>query len=56
MNTGTWYVDHNFEQFHIGRMLSRVSLLRTTRWTGSRAFSNSRPVLGEQYDVVVVGE
>lgn len=36
-------------------MLSRVTLLRTTRWTGSRAFSNTRPVLGEQYDVVVVG-
>jgi hypothetical protein len=37
-------------------MLSRVSLLRTTSWTASRAFSNTRPVLGEQYDVVVVGE
>lgn len=36
-------------------MLSRVTLLRTTRWTASRAFSNTRPVLGEQYDVVVIG-
>lgn len=38
-------------------MLSRLTLLRTTRLatTASRAFSNTLPAFGDQYDVVVIG-
>mmetsp|Transcript_7536 Transcript_7536/g.12561 ORF Transcript_7536/g.12561 Transcript_7536/m.12561 type:complete len:500 (+) Transcript_7536:56-1555(+) len=36
-------------------LLSRSALCSTTRLTASRAFSNTNAVLGEQYDVVVVG-
>jgi len=36
-------------------MLSRASILAGRKTLGARAFTSSSPVLGEQYDVVVVG-